>query len=134
MKSLEQLYNEQEGAIEALAAAKAAKAAVDAEILEATLPRITHLYTLTGKQHGSVSLDAGTFTAKADISKKVEWDSGVLMSVASNISFDEARKVFKMEFSVPEKIYKELTPELKAAVDAGRTTKYGDVKVVLVKK
>jgi hypothetical protein len=134
VKSLEQLYNEQMSCAAALATAKAAKAAVDAEIVTATKSRVMQLYELTGKSHGTVSADVGTFTAKADISKEVKWDSGVLMSVASKMSWEEATKIFKIEFGVPEKAYKELTPDLKAAVDAGRTTKYGDVKVVLEKK
>lgn len=134
MKPLQVLYSEREAAVTTLDAAKAALGAIDAEILAATKARVEQLYALTGKTHGTVTADVGDFKIKGDISKTVSYDTAKLLPIASKMSYEEATKTFKIEFSVAEKVYKGLTPELRAEIDKARTTKYAPLKITLVKK
>lgn len=75
------------------------------------------------------------FSLKAEISKKVVWDSGMLEGIVSEwmtagkLTWEQVQKLCKIEFSISEKVYSALeaaNPELKKAVDDARTVIYGD--------
>lgn len=119
------------------------KAKLDVAPIQAELERrygaaLAAEYNAQKKQSGTVRLELPEdFEAVADASKKVEWDSGKLMAVASTMSWDQASKLFKIDFSVPEKIYSGLAaanPELAKAIDAARAVKYGKPKITLQKR
>jgi hypothetical protein len=77
------------------------------------------------------AVDTGTFSigllgdgiAKREIKKEVKYDSAKLLGVMSEMSWDQIKALFKIEVSVPEKVYGGLAanPELKAKIDAART-------------
>jgi DNA repair ATPase RecN len=69
---------------------------------------------------------------KGAISKKVEWDSDRLLAVASTMSWDAARTIFKFKAEIPEAIYKGLAvadEKLREQINAARTVTYGEPKV-----
>lgn len=88
------------------------------------------------KVHGTVNLPLQNgLTAKCEITKKVEWDSDKLMDVAKTMPWDRVVKLFKIAFSVPEKIYDGIDavdPELRKKLDEARTVKYGAPKITLM--
>jgi len=135
MATLSELYLQRATAEQQLSAVRQSIAAIDEQITAATAERVRQMYTLSGKQSGTVTVDGGDgIEIKADISKKVEWDTAVLMGVARTMPWDRAQEVFDIKFAVPEKKYKTLSSELRAQLDEGRVTKYGDIKITLVKK
>jgi hypothetical protein len=72
-----------------------------------------------GKDHGTLNqtLEGGAVEVKFVRSKKVKWDGAKLMSIASTLPWDRASAIFKIDFSMPEKIYSALAgvdPDLKA--------------------
>lgn len=117
-----------------LFATKGRHVALLAEIGKRFTPNVRAAITLSGKPSGTFNTDLGSgFTAKAEVSKKVEWDQDKLRALAGAMTLEEVFHYFKIEFSVPEAIYKALPPgELKKKIDAARTTKYGDPKITIV--
>lgn len=91
-----------------------------------------------GKQHGQLTVFLPAepkFSLKAEISKKVVWDSGMLEGIiteqmnAGKLTWPQVQRLCKIEFSISEKVYSALeatNPELKKAVDDARTVIYGD--------
>lgn len=69
---------------------------------------------------------------KGSISKKVEWDQTKLMALASTLPWDKVQHYFKLEFSVPEAIFKAVEPgPMRDALVAARTVKRGDLSVTV---
>jgi len=91
-----------------------------------------------GKEHGTANLSLQDgITAKGVVDKKVEWDSAKLLAIAQTMPWNRAVAVFKIVFSVPEKIYagiKAVDPDLLKLIDAARTTKHGEPKITLIKE
>lgn len=133
--TLSKLYALRQVAQDQLTSAKLDLANIDCLILSATKEKANQMYALAGKQFGTVNV-AGEdgISIKADISKKVEWDSDKLADIARTMSWDAVKANFKMEFSVPEKVYAGLGDAVKLVFDAARTVKYGDIKITLEKK
>lgn len=84
----------------------------------------------------TTNLEDMGFQVKGEVDKTVTWDSKKLMDLASTMPFADVLAFFKIKFEVPEATYKSLLPSdpKKAAIDAARTVKYGDVKVTLSRK
>jgi len=117
--------------------AKAALTEVDGVIAERLRPLSDIAYVASGKMHGTVRFEVdGGMEAKADIAKKVEWDQQRLREIASGMDWPTIQHFFKIEFTVPEKIFDALPPDdpRKRALTAARTVKYGEPKIVLEKK
>lgn len=91
-----------------------------------------------GKASGTVNMPLqGGLTAKVEVPKKIEWDSDKLFDLATAMSVERARSIFKFAVSVPEKIYdgiKAADPELGKSIDSARTTKQGAIKITLTKE
>jgi hypothetical protein len=119
-----------------IAAAKATMDIIDAEIARRYGTHVRSAYINAGKEHGTVNLPLEDgWALKASITKRVKYDSTVLMDVAAKMDWGKARTVFKIELSVPEKMYSSLAgldPELKKAIDVGRTVETGEPKIELV--
>ena len=106
-------------------------AEIDAEYLRRFGSHLESVLTDAGKQSTSVDVEGG-FKAKGSISKTVKWDGAVLQTIAASMSWEEIRHYFKIDFAVPEAIFKALPPgKLKEAVEKARTVKYGDLKVTI---
>lgn len=87
-----------------------------------------------GKQDGELTREVDgeklTFAVKA----KVKWDSKVLQDIASSLPQETVFKVFKIDFSVPERTFKALTDDgLIAQLTTARTVEYGQPKIVFAK-
>ena len=99
----------------------------------------------SGKTHGVIYTDAmnggfGTnrsFTGKVDIAKKVKWDSAKLLKVAMDMPWAQVQKLFKLEASVPERIYEgieAIDPVLFKKIEEARTVELSPPKVTLVEE
>lgn len=136
MRSLQELFELRMQRQREFDRAKALLSTVDEEIQAVTVERMKSLYGALGKQFGTAraQTDEGV-TIVADIPKKVEWDSDILMRVAGDMPWDLVQRVFKIKFEIPEKAMKEFVPvlsdEQKTLIDAARTVKYGDMKIKL---
>jgi hypothetical protein len=87
-----------------------------------------------GKQDGELTREVDgeklTFAVKA----KVKWDSKTLQDIASNLPQETVFKIFKIDFSVPERTFKALTDDgLIAQLTTARTVEYGNPKIVFAK-
>ncbi len=135
MESLQSLYDARQRILEQAKALKTQLSTIDNEILSRYEAQVKAVYAREDKLHGSVRLMAeGGIELKAEIDKKVKWDDAILKGIASRMNWDEASRVFKISFEVPEKIYKTLAPELRAEVDKARKTTYGEIKITPEKK
>lgn len=90
------------------------------------------------KEHGSGTLPLQDgFAVKFKVDREVKWDSDALMAVAQTLPWERVTALFKIAFSMPEDIYKgvsALSPELRAKIDAARTTKIKPPAITLVKE
>jgi hypothetical protein len=135
METLQSLYDARQRVLEQAQALKAQLSVIDNEILSRYEAPIKAVYAREDKLHGSVRLMAEDgIELKAEIDKKIKWDDAILKGIASRMNWDEASRVFKISFEVPEKIYKTLPEELRKEVDKARKTTYGDIKIVPEKK
>lgn len=120
-----------------IANAKAQIATLQTEIDARLGDSVKRAYEQADKQHGTLTLELQDgLKAKADVSKTVKWDSGVLMDIASNLSWDRVSALFKVEFSMSETVYKGIAaadPDLKKKVDKARLVKFGEPKITLVR-
>lgn len=117
--------------------AKAATTAVATEIARRYADSVFHSLNQSQKSHGTVSLPLQDgITLKGEIKRTVKWDSEKLQAVAQTLPWERVAAIFKIEFSVPEAIYKgiaALSPELRNKIDAARTTKLAPATASLVK-
>lgn len=89
-------------------------------------------FTKADKPSGTIhfNLDGEVFTA--DIDKRVKWDSDALQRIAGSISFEEALSLFKVEYSVPEKVFNDLADgDLKQRLTDARTVTYSQPKITM---
>ncbi|CAB4120998.1 hypothetical protein UFOVP4_56 [uncultured Caudovirales phage] len=87
------------------------------------------------KATGTVNIPLqGGMIAKGIIDKKVEWDNDKLMAIAWAMPWERVTKIFKITFSVPERVYdgiRAADEALAAKLDTARTIKVGDPKITL---
>ena len=135
MINLQQLYDARQRILGNMKALKDQLSEIDRTILSRYEAQVKAVFTREDKLHGSVRLMAEDgIELKAEIDKKVKWDDAILKGIASRMNWDEASRVFKISFEVPEKIYKTLPDELRKEVDKARKTTYGDIKITPEKK
>jgi hypothetical protein len=120
---------------------KGVVAMIDMETAEAVQAAVK----ASGKTHGVIYTEAmnggfGTnrsFTGKIDIAKKVKWDSAKLLKVAMEMPWAQVQKLFKLEASVPERIYdgiEAIDPVLFKKIEEARTVELSPPKVTLVEE
>lgn len=135
MINLQSLYDARQRILGEMKALKTELSTIDTEILLRYEAQVKAIFQREEKQHGSVRLMAEDgIELKAEIDRKVKWDDAILKGIASQMNWDEASRVFKISFEVPEKIYKTLPDELRKEVDKARKTTYGDIKITPEKK
>lgn len=109
------------------------------EILEAINEEILGRYQsafmaelkAAGKQDGEMTREFDGVRMTFAIKPKVKWDSKKLQAVAATMPWEKIEKVFKIEFSVPERTYKSITEDaLMAAIVPARTVEYSTPKIV----
>ena len=110
---------------------KATIEAIYAELLERYGKTFKKELAEAGKQDGEMTREIDGQRLTFAIKSKVKWDSGKLQDVASSLDPNLVYKVFKIEFSVPERTFKALTDDglIKKLTDA-RTVEYTQPKIV----
>lgn len=105
-----------------------------AEIARRYEAEIAILYKAAGKQHGKVTVPGLIrFGIEVDTRQTVTWDQAKLREAADTFKPEDAAQIFKVELSVPEKIYNALLDgDVKKALTDARTTKLSapSIKVV----
>jgi hypothetical protein len=112
-------------------------ATVQAELNDRFAKSVVKSLADQDKQSGTVNLPLQDgMTVKGVVSKKVDWDSVRLLSIAQSMPWEKVAKLFKIEFSVPEKVYEGISvadEDLKKRLDAARTVTYPAPKITLEK-
>jgi HPt (histidine-containing phosphotransfer) domain-containing protein len=84
---------------------------------------------------------AGEITREVDgvkmtyaVKPKVKWDSDMLRDLSASMDEEVAERVFKVEYSVPEKTYKAITDKLLLnAITKARTVEYSAPKITFAR-
>lgn len=119
---------------EAIAFQKATLDSINAELLGRYGERFTAELALAGKQEGEVSREIDGVKMTFAIKPKVKWDGKKLEAIASTLPWNVVTKVFKIEFTVPEKTFKAMTDDgLLSKLNDARTVEYSEPKVVFAK-
>jgi hypothetical protein len=119
---------------EVIDAAKRSQEEISKVLLDRHSKRFQDELASAGKQEGEMTREVDGEKLTFAIKSKVKWDSKVLQDVASGLPQDLVFKVFKIDFSVPERTFKALTDEaLIAQITKARTVEYGQPKIVFAK-
>lgn len=110
---------------------KATIEAIYAELLERYGKTFQQELAEAGKQDGEMTRDIDGQRLTFAIKAKVKWDSGKLQEVAATMDPSLVYKVFKIEFSVPERTFKAMTDDkLVKQLTEARTVEYTNPKIV----
>lgn len=135
--SLSELLAAQTGYSAALVTFKSRLDAVKAELANRYGESAKRALGQKQKEHGTGSLPLQDgITAKFKVDREVKWDSDKLMAVAQTLPWERVNALFKIVFSMPEKIYAgvaALSPELREKIDEARTTVIKDPVITLEK-
>ena len=122
---------------ELIATNKAIAENAEAKIVEATAvlrsrfePVLAEYYTSTLKTHGQYTFEVDGVKLVGEVKATVKWNSDALRGIAQTMPIETVNKLFKIDFSVPEKTYQSITDDklLDRLIDA-RTVKYSDPKI-----
>jgi len=86
------------------------------------------------KESGDISFVEDGLSLKGEIKKTVKWDTKLLAASAAAMTWEQANAVFKIEFTIPEAVYKTLegaNPALYKSATAARTVKYSEPTVTI---
>lgn len=119
---------------QAAAVHKAALSEIETEVLRRHGDAMSAALSADGKSVGECSREIDgikiTFARKA----KVKWDNDTLETIAASMPWATAKKVFKIEFSVPERIYKALTDDsLVNRLNEARTVEVAEPRITFDK-
>jgi hypothetical protein len=110
---------------------KATIEAIYAELLERYGKTFQNELAEAGKQDGEMTRDIDGQRLTFAIKAKVKWDSSKLQEVAATLDPALVYKVFKIEFSVPERTFKAMTDDkLVMQLTEARTVEYTTPKIV----
>lgn len=108
---------------------------INAELLARYGERFASELSAAGKVEGEISREVDGIKMTYAIKPKVKWDGAKLEAIASTLEWDIAKRVFKIDFSVPEKTYKAITDKaLLSQLTDARTVEYSEPKVVFSNK
>lgn len=131
------LLAEQDAAAQDLAAAKGRALRVSQELQRRYGESAKQALAQADKTHGTTTLQLQDgYAAKADVKQTVKWDSAKLQALAQTLPWERVAALFKIKFEMSETIYKgvsALSPELRAQIDAARTTVIAEPAVTLTK-
>ncbi|CAB4149699.1 hypothetical protein UFOVP543_18 [uncultured Caudovirales phage] len=116
---------------EAMALQKSTIDSIYEELLERYSAKFTAELAESGKQDGEMTREIDGHRLTFAVKAKVKWDSSKLQEVASSLDPNIVYKVFKIDFSVPERTFKALTDDkLIQAISTARTVEYAAPKIV----
>jgi hypothetical protein len=105
--------------------------AIQAELRNRFEPVLRDALAQQDKQYGQHTFDADGVKLTAEVKATVKWDSVALEKIAANLPWETVSRVFKIEFSVPEKNFKVISDQaLLGKLVEARTVKYSDAKVI----
>jgi hypothetical protein len=82
------------------------------------------------KLSGQHTFEVDGFKLTGEVKATYKWDSAALEKVARTMPHQTVERLFKIEFSIPEKNYKSITDQpLLDRLDSARTVKYSDPKI-----
>ena len=102
---------------------------IDTELEEAYLTKAKDILATTGKDFGTVYIPEGNQEIKAVVTKKVEWDQGILMKALNEMSEEDAQHYAKMTLAVDERKYTAAPPHVRRILEPARTTRVGSFSV-----
>lgn len=102
---------------------------IDAQLEERYLSKAKDLLATTGKDFGTIYFFDGNTEIKAVVTKKVEWDQGVLMQAFNEMSAEDAQHYAKMTLAVDERKYTAAPPHVRRILEPARTTRVGSFSV-----
>lgn len=112
-------------------AAKAQMEILNAELRSRFENRLNQALSEQNKKHGQHTFEVDGHKLTAEITARVKWDSSKLEKVAYSMPWAEVQRIFKVEFSVPEKTFATISDaKLIDQLVEARTVKYSDPKVV----
>jgi len=114
--------------------AKAAKARLDAGLIQRFGERAAQERRAQGKDTGSVRFDDGDFTVIADLPKRVDWDQEKLSDMVARIrdAGDDPAEYVDLAFKVPERKYAAWPEAIRQGFEPARTVRPGTLKVEIV--
>ena len=112
---------------------KAAKARLDAGLIQRFGERAAQERLSQGKDTGTVRFDDGDFTVVADLPKRVDWDQAQLGDVVERIraSGEDPAQYVDIAIKVPERKYSAWPDGIRASFEPARTVRVGALKVTL---
>lgn len=135
--TLAELLAEQDAAALDTAAAKGRSLRLTQELLRRFAESAKATLDQAGKTHGTANLLLqDNYFVKTDTKQTVKWDSAKLQEVAQTLPWDRVNALFGITFKMSETIYKgvaALSPDLRAKIDAARTTTIGEPSMVLAR-
>lgn len=102
---------------------------INAELRSRFETRLLDSLIESDRQAGQHTFEEEGIKLTGEVKATVKWDSAALESVASTMPYEQVKRVFKIDFSVPEKVYKEASEDLRLKLNAGRTVKYSEPKI-----
>lgn len=82
------------------------------------------------KQSGQHTFEHEGFKLTGEIKATVKWDSVALEAIASTMPYEQVKRTFKIDFSVPEKTFKSISDaKLIDRLIEARTVKYSEPKI-----
>ena len=109
---------------------------IDTEIARRFIDQVQAAYANAGKTDGTLTVDLPNgWKVKSVVRKTVKYDSAILLGVASQMPWERAQKLFKVDVRMTESLYKALDavdPQLKLKVDEGRTVTTSDPSLELI--
>ena len=83
-----------------------------------------------GKQYGDITREVDGVKLTYSVKAKVKWDNDQLANIASSLPWEMTSKIFKIEFSVPERTFKAMTDQkLVDRLTDARTVEYSEPKI-----
>lgn len=128
--SLQELRSLSADINETITAQKQMVEAINKELLHRFGGALFEKMEAANKTTGEISHEFDGIKLTLAVKPKVKWDNDALRSIASNLPIETVDKVFKIEFSVPERIYNALTDrDLVKVLNEARTVEIPEPKV-----
>ena len=101
-----------------------------AELRSRFEPTLAEYYAATEKTHGQHTFEVDGVKLVGEVKATIKWNSDALRGIAQTLPAEVVNKLFKIDFSVPEKTYQSITDTklMDRLIDA-RTVKYSEPKI-----
>lgn len=115
-----------------IAVLKAEQESIQASLLARYGHQFAQALADNGKQAGEITREVDGVKLTYAVKAKVKWDNDQLAHIASSLPWEMTQKIFKIEFSVPERTFKAMTDEkLVNRLTDARTVEYTEPKITL---